>query len=54
MIIMVPDNELHKGKFIVRILFLCLKSQNSGLKIEGSLNSGYWVPHPKIFFVKVP
>ena len=27
---------------------------NNGLKIEGSLNSGYWVPLPKIFFDKVP
>ena len=53
-IIRVPDNTLHKGEFIVRIVFLCIKLQNSGLKIEGSLNSEYWVPHPKIFFVKVP
>ena len=53
-IIMTPDNELHKGEFIVRIVFLCIKSKNSGLKIEGSLNSEYWVPHLKIFFDKVP
>ena len=51
---MTPDNELHKGEFIVRIVFLCIKSKNSGLKIEGSLNSEYWVPHLKIFFDKVP
>ena len=38
-----PDNDIHKGEFIVRIVLLCLKSQNSGLKIEGSLNSEYWV-----------
>ena len=53
-IIMMPDNKQHKGEFIVRIVFLCIKSQNSGLKIKGSLNSEYWAPHPKIFFVKVP
>ena len=47
-IIMMPDNALHKGEFIVRIVFLCIKSQNSVLKIEGSLNSEYWVPHLKI------
>ena len=31
------DNELHKGEFIVAIEFLCIKSQNSWLKIEGHL-----------------
>ena len=51
---MMPDNELHKGEFIVRIVFLCIKSQNSVSKIEGSLNAEYWVPHLKIFFDKVP
>ena len=51
---MMPDNKPHKGKFIVRIVFLCIKSQNSVLNIEGSLNSEYWVPHLKIFFDKVP
>ena len=45
---MMPDNALHKDEFIVRIVFLCIKSQNSVLKIEGSLNSEYWVPHLKI------
>ena len=49
-----PTNELHKGEFIVRIVFLCIKSQNSGLKTEGSLNSEYWVPHPQSLFDKVP
>ena len=34
-----PGNELRKGEFIVRIVFSCIKSQNSGLKSEGSLNS---------------
>ena len=53
-IIMTPDNELHKGEFKVRMVFLCIKSKNSRLKVEGSLNSEYWVPHPKIFFDKVP
>ena len=46
---MKPDNEVHKGEFIVRIVFLCIKSQNNVLKFEGPLNSGYWV-----FFDKVP
>ena len=27
--------KIIKGEFIVRIVFLCIKSQNSGLKIEG-------------------
>ena len=53
-IIMMPDNKLHKGEFIVKIVFLCIKSQNSGLKIEGSLNSEYLLPHPQSFFDKVP
>ena len=48
------DDELCKGEFILKMVFLCLKLSNNGLKIEGSLNSGYWVPHPKIFFDKVP
>ena len=51
---MMPDNEVHKGEFIVRIVFLGIKSQNSGLKFEGPLNSEYWVSHLKIFFDKVP
>ena len=51
---MMPDNEVHKGEFIVRIVFLCIKSQNSRLKFEGPLNSEYWVSHLKIFFDKVP
>ena len=54
MVIMVPDNELHKGEYILKMVFLCIKSQNSGLKFERSLNSEYWVPHLKIFFDKVP
>ena len=49
---MMPDNELRKGEFIGRIVFSCINSQNSGLKIEGSLNSEYWVPHRKIFLTK--
>ena len=48
-----PGKKLHKGEFIVKMVFLCIKSQNSGLKIEGSLNSEYWVSHLKIFFDKV-
>ena len=51
---MMPDSELHKGEFIVRKVFLCIKSQNSGLKFEGPLNSEYWLTRLKIFFDKVP
>ena len=51
---MMPDSKLHQGEFIVRIVFLCLKSQNSGLKFEGPLNSEYWLTRLKIFFDKVP
>ena len=31
------DNQLHKGEFIVRMVFLCIESQKSGLKIEGHI-----------------
>ena len=29
-----PDNKLHEGEFIVKMLFLCLKLKTNGLKIE--------------------
>ena len=48
------DNELHQDEFIVRIVLLCLQSQNSRLKIEESLNSDFWLPHLKIYYDKVP
>ena len=39
-IIMMSENELHKGEFILKMVFLCRKLYNNGLKIEGSLDSG--------------
>ena len=53
-LIMMPDNKLHEGEFIVKIMFLCLKLYTNESKIEGSVNYEYWVPHPKTFFDKVP